>query len=81
MGALFGVEPHHLALIIVMTVQIALVTPPMAIALFIVCPIAQCSVREVSIEVIPFILVILSVILLVVFVPEVASWLPTAMGY
>ena len=81
MGALFGVEPHHLALIIVMTVQIALVTPPMAIALFIVCPIAQCSVREVSIEVIPFILVILAVILLVVFVPDVASWLPTAMGY
>ncbi len=81
MSQFFGVEPHHLALIIVMTVQIALITPPMAIGLFLVCPLAQCSVREVSIEVLPFIGAILVVILAVVFVPQVASWLPTALGY
>ncbi|MFW6028507.1 MAG: TRAP transporter large permease, partial [bacterium] len=65
MGLLFEVDGHHLALIIVMTVQIALVTPPMAVGLFLVCPLAGCTVKDVSIAVLPFILVILGVILLV----------------
>ena len=64
-----------------MTVQIALVTPPLAIGLYLVCPMAGCSVREVSLEVIPFIGVILVVILSVVFFPQIASWLPMAVGY
>ncbi|WP_108660358.1 TRAP transporter large permease [Acuticoccus kandeliae] len=81
MAPLFGVEGHHLALVIVMTVQIALITPPMAIGLFIVCPLAGCTVREVSVEVIPFIISILLVVVLVVFVPSVASWLPAVLGY
>lgn len=75
-GRIFGVEEHHLALIIVMAVQIALITPPMAIALFIVTPMAGCTIREVSIEVIPFIAIVLAVIGIVLFLPGVAMWLP-----
>jgi tripartite ATP-independent transporter DctM subunit len=75
-GRLYGVEEHHLALIIVMAVQIALITPPMAIALFIVTPMAGCTIREVSIEVIPFIALLLIVIFTVLFFPAVAMWLP-----
>ena len=81
MARLFGVDGYHLALVIVMTVQIALVTPPLAIGLYLVCPMAGCSVREVSLEVLPFIGVILVVILSVVFFPQIASWLPVALGY
>jgi len=72
----YGVEPHHLALIIVMTVQIALVTPPVAVGLFIVKSISGASIRDISIEVIPFIGVILAVILAVLFFLSVAMWLP-----
>lgn len=81
MAIMFGVEGHHLALVIVMTVQIALVTPPLAIGLFLVGRLAGCSVREVSLEVLPFVGAILAVILLVVFVPQVASTLPAMLGY
>ena len=81
MASIFGVDPYHMALVIVMTVQIALITPPVAIGLFLVCPLAGCTVKEVSVEIIPFIGVILAVILLVVFVPEVASALPQWLGY
>lgn len=75
-GRLYGVEEHHLALIIVMAVQIALITPPMAIALFIVTPMAGCTIREVSVEVIPFIALVLAVIFAVLFFPSIAMWLP-----
>ena len=81
MARLFGVDGYHLALIIVMTVQIALITPPVAIGLYLVCPMAGCSVREVSIEVIPFIGATLAIILLVVFFPQIASFLPATFGY
>lgn len=76
MARMFGVEPHHLALVIVMTVQIALITPPMAIGLFIVSSLSGAPIREIAREIIPFIGVILAVIILVVFVPSVAMWLP-----
>lgn len=81
MASIFGVDPYQLALIIVMTVQIALITPPVAIGLFLVCPLAGCTIKEVSMEVIPFIGVIFAVILLVVFFPQLASFLPTLLGY
>ncbi len=77
-GRLYGVEEHHLALIIVMAVQIALITPPMAIALFIVTPMAGCTIREVSVEVIPFIALVLIVIFMVLYFPSIAMWLPNA---
>jgi TRAP-type C4-dicarboxylate transport system permease large subunit len=76
MARMFGVEPHHLALVIVMTVQITLITPPMAIGLFIVSSFSGAPIREIAREVIPFIGVILAVMILDVFVPSVAMWLP-----
>ncbi len=80
MAKLFAVDPHHLALVIVMTVQIALVTPPMAVGLFIVCPIAGCTIGEVSAEVWPFVICILIVIVAIVLFPGIAMWLPRMLG-
>jgi tripartite ATP-independent transporter DctM subunit len=76
----YGVEPHHLCLVIVMTVQIALITPPVALSLFVTTPMAGCTMEEVTPEVAPMVLVVLSVVVLVVFVPAVAMWLPWLAG-
>lgn len=81
LASTFGVEPHHLALVILMSTQIALLTPPVALGLFIVCPFAGCSIRDAASEVVPFALAILLIILLVVFVPDIAMWLPRWLGY
>lgn len=72
----YGIDAHHLSLIIVMTVQIALITPPVALGLFIVAPMAGCEIEDVVPELWPFMLAILAVIVLVTFVPDVAMWLP-----
>jgi tripartite ATP-independent transporter DctM subunit len=81
MAALFGVEPHHLALIILMSSQVALLTPPVCLGLFIVCPFAGCTIAEASREVIPFVVAIMGLTLLIIFVPDVAMWLPRLAGY
>ena len=75
-AASYGVEAHHLALIIVMTVQIALLTPPVAVGIFIVQAISGASIRDISFEIAPFIAIILLVIIAVLFFPSVAMWLP-----
>jgi tripartite ATP-independent transporter DctM subunit len=77
----FGAEPHHVALVILMSVQVALFTPPVALGLFIVCPFAGCSIKDAAVEVVPFVVVILLITLMVVFVPDVAMWLPRLAGY
>ncbi len=77
----FGVEPHHFGLLVVMTVQVALITPPVALGLFIVCPIADCSIEEAARGIWPFLLLVFGVILLVAFWPGVTDWMPRLFGF
>lgn len=78
---LYGIEPHHFGLLIVMTVQVALITPPVALGLFIVCPIADCSMEEAMSRVWPFLLLVYGIIMLVAFFPGLTNWFPQLFGY
>jgi len=80
-AAAYGIEPHHFGLLVVMTVQVALITPPVALGLFIVCPIADCSIEEATRGIWPFLFLVFAVIILVAFWPGVTSWLPNLFGY
>lgn len=77
----FGIEPHHFGLLVVMTVQVALITPPVALGLFIVCPIAECSIEEATSGIWPFVLLVFAVILVVAFFPGITTWVPRFFGY
>lgn len=77
----YGIDPHLFGLILVMTVQIALITPPVAVGLFIVTPIAGCTVEEAAKEIAPFLLLLTAVVLITAFFPNVAMWLPKLFGY
>lgn len=77
----FGVDPHHFGLIVVMTVQVALITPPVALGLFICTPMAECSMEEAVSEIWPFWLLIFAVLLLIAYFPGLSFWLPALLGY
>jgi tripartite ATP-independent transporter DctM subunit len=77
----YGIEPHHFGLLVVMTVQVALITPPVALGLFIICPIAECSIEEATGSIWPFLLLVFAVILLVAFWPGITDWVPRLFGY
>jgi len=72
----YGIEPYHYAILFVMTIQIALLTPPVALGLFISTQIAGTTIEKTFKDVLPFLVLIFSVILLVVFVPQLITWLP-----
>jgi tripartite ATP-independent transporter DctM subunit len=81
MAPLFGVEPHHLALVMVMATQFAILSPPVALALVIVCPIAGCSIAKATVEILPYAACILVVTLAVIFIPDLANGIPRLAGY
>jgi tripartite ATP-independent transporter DctM subunit len=77
----YGIDPHHFGLLVVMIVQLALLTPPVALGLFIACNLAQTTVEEVMKDVWPFLALIYVMIILIAFFPEFTLWLPKLAGY
>ena len=80
-AAAYGIDPHHFGLLVVMVVQLALLTPPVALGLFIACNLAQTTIEEVMGDVWPFLALIFGMILIIAIFPEFTLWLPKIMGY
>jgi tripartite ATP-independent transporter DctM subunit len=80
-AAAYGIDPHHFGLLVVMVVQLALLTPPVALGLFIACNLAQTTIEEVMGDVWPFLALIFGMILIIALFPEFTLWLPKIMGY
>jgi tripartite ATP-independent transporter DctM subunit len=72
----YGIDPFQMGLVMVMCNQIGAVSPPTAPLLFITTSIAQASYAEVNRHVWWFMLAETLVLLLVIFIPGLASWIP-----
>jgi tripartite ATP-independent transporter DctM subunit len=77
---LYQVDLVHFGVLMVIAVVIGQVTPPMAIALFIAGRIAEVVQMEVLRANTPFLLGLLVFLLIIIAVPEVATWLPSMRG-
>jgi C4-dicarboxylate transporter, DctM subunit len=80
-----GVDLIWFGVIIVVLVELALITPPVGMNLFILQGISSTSkaqgggtIKEVYVGVLPFLVALLAILLLVVLVPDVALWLPNS---
>ncbi|HXK36363.1 MAG TPA: TRAP transporter large permease, partial [Candidatus Paceibacterota bacterium] len=49
-----GVDPVHLGIVAIFNLMVGLLTPPMGLALFLICDIAKVSMRSVLRELLPF---------------------------
>jgi tripartite ATP-independent transporter DctM subunit len=72
----YGIDPFQMGLVMVMCNQIGAVSPPTAPLLFITTSIAQTTYSEVNRHVWWFMLAETLVLLLVVYIPGLASWIP-----
>ncbi len=73
----FNIDLIHFGVLMVISVVVGQVTPPMAIALFIAGRIAQVDQMDVLRANMPFLWGILAFLLIAIAVPEVATWLPS----
>jgi tripartite ATP-independent transporter DctM subunit len=71
-----NVDLVHFGIIMVLTLTIGLLTPPEGAVLYIVCTIFKCSLWDFVKEGWLFMLSVVVVVILVIFWPDLALWLP-----
>lgn len=77
----YGIDPLHFAVVVILTLIIGLLTPPVGLVLFVLSGVTGESVPTVIRGVLPFFIPMVTVLLLVVLVPQFSTWLPAALGF
>jgi C4-dicarboxylate transporter DctM subunit len=76
-----GIDPIHFGIIMVICNEVGLLTPPVGVNLFVASKLANVSVERLAIGVLPLIAVMTLVLLIILFFPGIATWLPYKLGY
>ncbi|PLC53508.1 C4-dicarboxylate ABC transporter permease [Pollutimonas nitritireducens] len=71
-----GIDPVHLGIIIVVNLEIGMVTPPIGLNLFVTAGITKMSIGEVMRAASPWLLILLSFLALITYIPAISLWLP-----
>ncbi|MBT5266878.1 MAG: TRAP transporter large permease [Rhodospirillaceae bacterium] len=71
-----GVDPIHFGVIMVLNLMIGMITPPIGLNLFIMSAIGGVGVMEIAKEAVPYFFVLVGVLLLITYVPELTLYLP-----
>ena len=72
-----GIDPIHFGIVLIVNMEIAFLTPPIGLNLFVLSSIAKAPLGEAIRGIVPFIAAMVGFLLLVTYVPEVSLWLPT----
>jgi len=75
-----GVNPYHVNAVFLISNLIAIITPPVGVALFTSTVILNEKIERVSRKVIPYAAMYIIITLVIIFFPEVALWLPRMLG-
>ena len=73
---MFGIDPVHFGMIMILNLGIGLLTPPVGPTLVVGCAIGKVSMEAVSKSIMIFYIPMLIVLLLVTYIPELSLWLP-----
>ncbi|MCP4398057.1 MAG: TRAP transporter large permease [bacterium] len=71
----------HLGVIVVINLCFGLITPPVGTSLFVGCRIANLPITAVIPPMLPLLPMMIAVLMLVTYVPEIVMWLPRMFGF
>lgn len=75
-----GINLIHLGIIMCVNLMIGILTPPVGTGLFLVCKVSGESMGAILKDIKPYFLALAVALLLVTFVPELSTWLPSVLG-
>jgi tripartite ATP-independent transporter DctM subunit len=75
-----GIDPVHFGMIMMVNLGIGLITPPVGAVLFVGSAVAKLKIEQVVKAMRPFFVILLFVLMLVTYVPQISLWLPRTMG-
>jgi C4-dicarboxylate transporter DctM subunit len=73
-----GIDPIHFGIVLIVNMEIAFLTPPIGLNLFVLSNIAKAPMAEAIRGVAPFIALMFVFLLIVMSFPELSLWLPSA---
>ncbi|MBL9034202.1 MAG: TRAP transporter large permease [Rhodospirillaceae bacterium] len=76
-----GIDPVHFGVTIIINMMIGLVTPPMGQLMFLIAGVSGIPVGAIIREVWPFLVVLIALLFVLVYVPQLTLWLPELLGY
>lgn len=71
-----GIDPVHFAIMVTINMELALLTPPVGLNLFVLSSVSNTPIGIVIRGVVPFIVLLVGLLLLITYVPEISLWLP-----
>jgi tripartite ATP-independent transporter DctM subunit len=76
-----GVDLVHFGVVAVVNTMIGLITPPYGMLLFVINAVTRIPLAEMIREIWPFLLVLVTALLLLILFPGITLWLPRVFGY
>jgi C4-dicarboxylate transporter DctM subunit len=71
-----GFHPLHVGFIFVFNLVVGMITPPVGICLFVGCSIARISIERLSKAIWPFVILLITVLLIFAYVPSISMIVP-----
>lgn len=71
-----GIDPIHFGMIMILTLMIGLLTPPFGVILFVLDKVTPVSLEDIMVYIVPFYIPILVVLVLIIFIPEIVTFIP-----
>lgn len=76
-----GIDPIHFGIVMICSLSVGFVTPPLGENLFIASGISKIDIEKIALRALPFIGALVAAIAVIAAFPEISLWLPRAMGY
>lgn len=76
-----GADPTHVGIVVICTLSIGFMTPPLGENLFVASGIGGESVEKIVVRVLPFVFVSIIATFLIAYFPQISLWLPSMLGY
>ncbi|HLS15715.1 MAG TPA: TRAP transporter large permease [Beutenbergiaceae bacterium] len=71
-----GIDPVHYGVVLIFTLLIGMMTPPIGLVLFVMESVTTMKSKEIIAGIMPFVALFVGVAILLVFVPQLSLWLP-----
>lgn len=75
--ATLGIDFTHFAIVFTTSFLTCTITPPVGTLLYVVCGIDGTPVMKTVKPIIPYVLVMATVIVMMIFIPQIGTWLPS----
>lgn len=71
-----GIDPIHFGVMLVINMELALMSPPVGLNLFVISNISNIPLTQVLRGTVPFFLIMLVLLIFVTYIPIISTWLP-----